>query len=475
MTGRSLLFALPLHDGSCIMPQKPQFLNAVALLALILAVGSQAGQLTAAEFQIGDRIVVSANEAKLMAGKKLVATVPKGRECKVERISGNWLLTRLEIDGNVRRGWIHRNGVTHVAIPSKPSTVPSPTKPSTEPIPKVTSPTPRMTKPSQPSKRGTKPVPVTLPVLQPARKLQGHADDVYCLAFSADGKTLVSGSADLTISIWDVETGTRLDSLKGHTQRIRCVEFSPVMQTVLASGGGQVADGELKLWNLKERKLIADLPVGDTEVISLDFSADGMTLFTAGWSRFINMWDVIATRAGGTIRGSLSEMVRHVAVSPDGKLIANNGKGSIVYLRELAKVREGTERPTDGILQILSDHKDRITSLKFSHDTRWLATGSADCSVMIWDTTEKQRIAHLEGHAGAVNCVAFSPQDQLLASGSMDVEQPLKVWEIPSGRLVAEVDSGPVYALAFSPDGKFLASTDGADVQLWTVHHSPGR
>jgi WD40 repeat protein len=76
--------------------------------------------------------------------------------------------------------------------------------------------------------------------------MEGHEDKVRSIAYSPDGKTLASGSEDMTIRLWDVSTGKQIAVLKGHTGDIHGVSFAPDGLT-LASGG---SDKTIRLWAL---------------------------------------------------------------------------------------------------------------------------------------------------------------------------------------------------------------------------------
>jgi WD40 repeat protein len=120
----------------------------------------------------------------------------------------------------------------------------------------------------------------------------------------------------------------------------------------------------------------------------------------------------------------------------------------------------------------LQGHTAGVRSLAVSPDGRRLVSGSADNTLIIWDTTTDQPVgAPLTGHTGWVNSVAFSPDGKLIASGSAD--QTVRLWNAETGKPEGEPlvgHSGSVWSVAFSPDGKTLASgSDDLTIMLWDV------
>ncbi|MFM6741670.1 MAG: WD40 repeat domain-containing protein, partial [Microcystis panniformis] len=77
------------------------------------------------------------------------------------------------------------------------------------------------------------------------RTLTGHNEQIYCVSFSSDGKTLASGSEDKTIKLWNVETGQEIRTLSGHNDRVTSVSFSSDGKTLATSSW----DNTIKLWN----------------------------------------------------------------------------------------------------------------------------------------------------------------------------------------------------------------------------------
>jgi WD40 repeat protein len=116
-----------------------------------------------------------------------------------------------------------------------------------------------------------------------------------------------------------------------------------------------------------------------------------------------------------------------------------------------------------------------VKCLAFSPNGAWLASGSADHTIRLWECRTGQLKTILKGHSQAVLCLAFSRSGKLLASGSAD--ETVRFWSIEESREQAPVlpraNQGPILALAFSPDGCDLAIVTCDLVDVWT--HAPPR
>ncbi|MBN2394416.1 MAG: hypothetical protein JXR84_27020 [Anaerolineae bacterium] len=320
-------------------------------------------------------------------------------------------------------------------------------------------------------------------------RLYGHESWVWSVAFSPDGQTLASGSNDNTIILWDV-TDPRAPTplgvpLTGHTGDVRSVAFNPDGQT-LASGS---SDGTIILWDVTDPR--APTPLGapltghTRDVWSVAFSPDGQTLASGSSGGTIILWDVTDPHAplGAPLTGHTGD-VYSVDFSPDGQTLASAGcsydpgvqwlctEGEII-LWDVADPRAPTPLGVP-----LTGHKSGVNSVAFSPDGQSLASGSVDNTIILWDVTDPRAPtplgAPLTGHTGDVWSVAFSPDGQTLASGSSD--GTIILWDVtdpcaptPLGASLTGHASW-VWGVAFSPDGQSLASGSvDSTIILWDV------
>jgi WD40 repeat protein len=248
--------------------------------------------------------------------------------------------------------------------------------------------------------------------------LVGHGDTVVNhVAFTADGRFLVSGSMNGMLRVWDVRTKK--------AQALFCFPSKHDFNNSLRE--------YLRAW----KALAGDTP------------PDGVKTF----------------RVFKTV---IEELYRF-SISPDGKTVAVAAGTSDVLIIELA---------TGKILTSL--HTDQVANLvvQFSGSGKLLAVGGGDdkedtkkCTIEIWDVAATKRLITCPGHRHSVFHLAFSPDDKTIASGG--IADGVRVWNVGTGKQRFALHPGPesrIQGLAFLPDGKTLLtfpSGENLPVHFW--------
>jgi WD40 repeat protein len=299
--------------------------------------------------------------------------------------------------------------------------------------------------------------------------LQAHRGAVRCVALSADGSLLASGSMDGTVRHWDTRSGQLLATLGARSGGIYGVELSADGR-LLASGAD---DGTVQLWSLTGTatraglgmqqepaggQLLATLRGHHGAVYGVALSADGSLLASGGADGTLRMWEVRSGRLVATLQGH-SGLVRDVALAGDGRILASGGADGALRLWE----------PGTGQLQAsLQGDTAMVWDVALSADGSLLASGGGDGAVRLWEAASGQILAALRGHSGVVHGVALAGDGRIVASSGSD--GTVRLWEAESGRLLANLQghSGAVWDVALSADGSVLAS-GGADgtARLW--------
>ncbi|GBF53569.1 tolB protein precursor, periplasmic protein [Microcystis sp. 0824] len=146
-----------------------------------------------------------------------------------------------------------------------------------------------------------------------------------------------------------------------------------------------------------------------------------------------------------------SDMVRSVVYSPDGRYLASGSWDKTIKIWEVATGKE---------LRTLTGHSGSVWSVVYSPDGRYLASGSSN-TIKIWEVATGNELRTLTGHSLLVLSVVYSPDGRYLASGSID--NTIKIWEVATGKQLRTLTghSGSVWSVVYSPDGRYLASGSG--------------
>lgn len=283
-----------------------------------------------------------------------------------------------------------------------------------------------------------------------------HLGGVSSIAYSGDGKRLVSGGDDRKVRVWDAGTGRELALLIGPHDRVNGVAFSATDNLVAAAS----REGSVYLWDLHNSSEPHQLP-HPSYVVAVVFSPDSKCLISgAGISEkemSIRVWDVAE-------RKLLQEFTRpcriqRLALSPDGSMLA---VGTGDWTVNLYRLSDGKE------LRRFEGHQKDLRAVSFSPDGKVLASASHDNTVRIWDVETGAQLRELDNHVLGALAVSFSPDARLLATA--DGQGFLRLWDAMTGKVVRwGRPIGGVNCVAFSRDGKSLAVGGDSVISLWDV------
>jgi WD40 repeat protein len=316
----------------------------------------------------------------------------------------------------------------------------------------------------------------------PARRLLGHEGEVATLAFSRDGKVLLSGGHDNTVRRWLLELKENdpqaVKVLRGHGGWVKGV--------VSLAGGEWAAsvghDEQLKRWQLDTYQEVETLRGHDDAVLQASFSADGSRLVTASRDRRVLLWD--------TARGAqLKELIEHTDTPAQGS-------GPIADLREGHEflLSSATFFPGEPALLATAagDNSVRVWDVvagaqvkllpgtgtvsvtAISPSGTWLLTGSESTSVLLWNMQHAGKPISLAGHQHEISAATFAHgSDDLLVTG--DIRGRVFLWRRDSQRnewsiahdLVGHLKGYTITGVRFSPDDSrvYVASRDQTVMQ----------
>ena len=167
--------------------------------------------------------------------------------------------------------------------------------------------------------------------------IKGHIGSVVSVAFSPDGKRIVSGSLDNTIRVWDIITGNQIgEPFTGHASDVLSVAFSPDGKRIVSGS----FDSTIRIWDVATGKQIGEPLTGHTgSVIFVAFSPDGKRI-VSGSCNTIRIWDVATGKQiSEPLRGH-TDWIKSVAFSPDGKRIVSGSSDKTIRIWDFPSLQD---------------------------------------------------------------------------------------------------------------------------------------
>jgi len=289
------------------------------------------------------------------------------------------------------------------------------------------------------------------------------------LAFSPDGKyafTTVSPEgkfvnktgSEFNVLMWNVRTWQKAAELHGHTGLIRSIAFSPDGRLVVTAGG------ELHVWDAGTGQSVAVLK---DQAWRVAFSPDGKWIATARTGLTARIWEVGSWRAVTELRGH-TQGVQVITFSRDSSRVVTGSDDGTARVWETGTWRE---------VAVLQGHTNYVGVAEFRPDGRYVLTGSWDDTARLWEAGTGKLVAVLSGHTGSVYSARFSPDGRLIATAG---DTTVRIWEAETGRPVTVLRVFPrgldssgselsVRGVSFSPDGKsLLASGSNGTTRIYS-------
>lgn len=213
---------------------------------------------------------------------------------------------------------------------------------------------------------------------QETARLKGHSFTIFHVAFSPDGRLALTGSGDKSVRLWDIERGKKIRKFGGrfsgkHTEYVNHVGFSPSGRRAISCGG----DGTFRVWDVETGRELECFEAHSSSVETAAFLPDRRHVLSSGNDIAVRLWDLNI----GIVDKEFSGMPP-AAVSPDGNrvvFLAYPSDNNEFRPLTLVYLKSGEE-----ILR-LEGHKREVKSLSFSSDGRFLASGSDDQTIRIWE------------------------------------------------------------------------------------------
>jgi WD40 repeat protein len=280
------------------------------------------------------------------------------------------------------------------------------------------------------------------------RTLKGHKNFAHAVTVTPDSRFAVFGSDDNTLKVWDLETGAEVRTLKGHTDWVWSVTVTPDSRFIISGSW----DNTLKVWDLETGMEVRTLEGHTDSVRSVTVTPDSRFAISGSVDKTLRVWDLETGVEVRTLKGH-TDSVHAVIVTPDSRF-AISGEGGPWGGDTPLKV---WDLETGVEVRTLKGHTGYVHAVTVTPDSRFAISGSGDKTLKVWDL-EIEKVGTLKGHTGWVSSVAVTPDSRFAISGSRD--NTLRVWDLKTGEEVRTLKghTGYVYAVTVTPDSRFAIS-----------------
>jgi WD40 repeat protein len=269
---------------------------------------------------------------------------------------------------------------------------------------------------------------------------QGHTDAVSAVAYSPDGKSILSAGHDKQLIAWDANTAKILWQRTEHTDAIYSIAVDPNGQFVATGSGDQT----IRLWNPSDGKVKHTLPNNTGGVYSMAIAPSGKLLAAGCGDGVLRIWDLSQSpKIAHSLTGhGLS--IFAVAVNRNGTLIASGSRDGSIRLWQT----NGSPGPQ------IADLSVSITALTFANQNPWLAIATSDGEIQLWDlsSASPQKLHTLtDKDSGQAYTLLFHPLDSNLVSGHYN--NGILFWDTKTNKLIQSLHGhkAPISSLAFRP------------------------
>ncbi|MGV0027405.1 WD40 domain-containing protein [Phormidesmis priestleyi] len=278
------------------------------------------------------------------------------------------------------------------------------------------------------------------------------------IEFSPDGKVIAIAGENGRVKLLK-RSGQEIKTFAAHEKVVTQLRFSADGKTLLTGSDGYTTypDSALKLWT-SEGRLLKTFRGQPSGIPELSLSPDGHSVVTTGYEESVlRVWS-LQDQKFQIFRGN-NASINSAQFSPDGRTIASADDRGNIQLWNLK----------GQVLKSWKGHNDWVSAVRFSPDGQRLVSGSNDATIKFWNLNG-QKLKTLKGHTARIQDLKFSPDGKTLASASKD--KTIKLWNLEGQELktIEEKDTADISSIAFSPDGQLLASvSNDKKISFWNI------
>lgn len=289
-------------------------------------------------------------------------------------------------------------------------------------------------------------------ITNPIRTLRQHRGPVNKVVYSPAGHRLVSGGDERAAYLWDTSSNAVVATLGGHLGPVIDAVFAPTGKDRLAT----IATGDetVHLWEATTGALVRHIEAHDGPVLSTAFDRTGEQLVSVGGDGEVRHWNALdGTASQGSscsvsgskiLQATLSPKARYAVVTP---LDAN-----APILWDIDKCSQ---------IAVLETHRSKLLRVVFSRDDDYFLTLGSDHTAHLWAASTGHEENVYAPNIGQLHTAAFDPLDGRVVLAGMRSAAVYRTLPSYGQQTKLEGHAGPVLHVAFSPDGKLLATASG--------------
>ena len=308
--------------------------------------------------------------------------------------------------------------------------------------------------------------------------LEGHSDSVNSVSLTPDGRRVVSGSNDKTLRVWDLATGHCIQVLEGHSDSVSAVSVTPDGRRAISGSW----DKTLRVWDLDKGRYVHILKGHTSGVLTVGITPDGRKAVSGGWDQLLRVWDLedglclkVLGEFSSSNRWPLGS-VYSVSLTPDGRRLVSGGDDHTLIFWDLET--SGRIQTFDyygleiggvirGIKTVEGFGPLKATSI--TSDGRWVVSGGDDTTLRVWDSETGLCIKTMEGHFSPIRALSLTPEGRRAVSVGYS---GLRVWDIETGRCIRNLEqhSSVVCAVSVTSDGNRATSASWDETfRVWDL------
>lgn len=334
---------------------------------------------------------------------------------------------------------------------------------------------------------------------RPTNIFKGHTDQITDVAISPNGELIISGSNDRTARVWNTKSGLSVSTLVGHEMAVTSVDISGHNEAATGS-----ADKIIKIWIPTSGRMTHEFTDHTSSITDLTFSKNSTWLISASFDKTAIIWhmpkkekDFIYKEHDGSVFSvSIADDNESIITASKDKTIKlwglSFGKTERVYQNKKSpmmcgvffKKNEMLTGQKDGkvkrwsigsgnTIQLFSAHKKAVTAIDISPSGEFIATGSIDKTVKIFNSNDITKVKVLEGKSGPIDVVKFSNKGDLLFTAGQD--KYLNIWDVASGTLKGSIKAHKnfITGIEVLKDNKHIVtSSEDKTIKVWDITNS---